>query len=131
MREAALRMKDYTTLCNSAPSELLAEVAFQALDRIVERNLEIVGTNLPLLRQFFEAHADRFSWVEPRAGAIAFPRFHSGDVERFCDEVLSESGVLLLPGTVYDPESEHFRVGFGRRDMPDALERLSGLLESL
>jgi hypothetical protein len=31
---------------------------------------------------------------------------------------------LLLPGTVYDPGSNNFRIGFGRSDLPRALELL-------
>jgi hypothetical protein len=32
--------------------------------------------------------------------------------------------VLILPGTVYDYPGQHFRIGFGRTDMPQALARL-------
>lgn len=126
--QAAEEVKDYTSLCNSAPSEILAEVAFSVLDRIVARNLQIVRTNLPLLRAFFAEHGETFSWVDPRASAIAFPGLRAGEVERFCDRVLDGCGVLLLPGTVYDPESSHFRIGFGRRNMPEALSRLDDYL---
>jgi aspartate/methionine/tyrosine aminotransferase len=129
LRARAVAIKDYTTLCNSAPSEILAEVALQALDRIVVRNLAIARSNLPLLDEFFARRCDLFSWVPPRAGAIGFPRLSAGDVETFCDEVLEGCGVLLLPGTVYDPGSDHFRVGFGRRNMPEALSQLERYLE--
>ena len=37
--------------------------------------------------------------------------------------------MLLLPGDVYD-QPDHVRVGFGRRNMPDALERLDAWLEA-
>lgn len=129
LRAGAVAIKDYTTLCNSAPSEILAEIALQALDRIVARNLAIARSNLPLLGDFFARRFDLFSWVPPRAGAIGFPRLSTGDVEAFCDEVLEGRGVLLLPGTVYDPGSDHFRVGFGRRNMPEALNQLERYLE--
>ena len=32
--------------------------------------------------------------------------------------------VLVLPGTVYDYPGSHFRIGFGRESMSDALSRL-------
>ena len=38
------------------------------------------------------------------------------------------TGVLLLPGSVYD-EPEHVRVGYGRANMPDVLARLESWLE--
>ena len=53
-------------------------------------------------------------------------RAGDGDVDRCCER-LAEAGVLLLPGSVYD-EPEHVRVGFGRADMPEALERLEAYL---
>jgi len=31
---------------------------------------------------------------------------------------------MLLPGTVYDFGNRHFRLGFGRKNMPEALEKL-------
>ena len=38
--------------------------------------------------------------------------------------------VLLLPGAVYD-EPQHLRIGFGRANMPEALERLERYLAKL
>jgi hypothetical protein len=32
--------------------------------------------------------------------------------------------VLLLPGDVYDQPGNHFRIGFGRTNLPEALARL-------
>jgi hypothetical protein len=32
--------------------------------------------------------------------------------------------VLILPGSIYEHPGNHFRVGFGRRNMPEALGRL-------
>jgi aspartate/methionine/tyrosine aminotransferase len=40
------------------------------------------------------------------------------------------AGVLLLPGSVYDHPGNHFRIGFGRKNMPQALERLETYLEA-
>jgi aspartate/methionine/tyrosine aminotransferase len=49
-----------------------------------------------------------------------------GDVEQFCRR-LAAAGVLLLPGSVYD-QPEHVRVGFGRANLPEALEVLESAL---
>jgi len=125
-RMAAL--KDYTTICSSAPSEYLSELALRHRERIIERNLQIIRGNLSLLDAFFTAHADWFKWVRPKAGPIAFPRLLKGDVETFCDELVRESGVLLLPGSMYDHPGNHFRVGFARKNMPEALRRLDKFL---
>jgi aspartate/methionine/tyrosine aminotransferase len=123
-------LKDYTTLCNSAPSEFLSELALRYRERIAARNLQIIQHNLALLDDFFARHAERFAWTRPIAGPIAFPRLLNGDVESFCDEIVRETGVLLVPGTLYDHRENHFRVGFARRNMPDALARLDAFLEA-
>lgn len=120
------QVKDYTTICNSAPSEFLAELALRHRHRLARRNLELVLANLTLLDGFFARHADRFAWQRPRAGPIAFPRLRTGDVETFCDDLAQRAGVLLLPGTVYGDIGNHFRIGFGRRSLPEALARFEG-----
>lgn len=117
--------KDYTTICSSGPSEFLAALALRHRDPIVERNLGIIRRNLPLLNAFFADYADQFLWRAPKAGPIAFPALISGhDPDTFCRRIARETGVLLLPGTVYGEQWRHLRIGFGRSNMPDALERL-------
>jgi len=121
-RMAAL--KDYTTICNSAPSEFLADLALRHRERIAGRNLEIIRGNLEILDEFFARRADRFSWVLPQAGSIGFPKLLKGGIEDFCDRLVREKGVLLLPGPLFDDAENHFRVGFGRRNMKEAVEKL-------
>jgi hypothetical protein len=90
---------------------------------LLDRNLELVARNLPLLDGFFERHADTFEWVRPTASPIGFPRVKGVvDVDEMCAR-LADLGVLLLPGSVYD-EPGHVRVGFGRANLPDALALL-------
>lgn len=122
-------LKDFTTICSSAPSEYLAELALRHSDQIINRNLQIIRQNLSKLTTFFSNHGDQFEWGQPKAGPIAFPRFLGTDVEEFCHNLVSVAGVLLLPGTIYDHAGNHFRIGFARRNMPEALETLEKYLE--
>jgi aspartate/methionine/tyrosine aminotransferase len=116
-------LKHYTTICASAPSELLSALALRHRHVFAGRSREIVLTNLPLLDAFFARHAASFSWSRPTAGPIGFARLHGvEDATVFCEQLVSEAGVLLLPGSVYD-EPTHIRFGFGRANMPEALER--------
>jgi aspartate/methionine/tyrosine aminotransferase len=121
-------LKDYTTICNSAPSEFLAELALRHRQTLIERNLGIITHNLSLLDEFFARHGERFAWRRPKAGPIAFPRLVGEDVEAFCHDLVVEAGVLLLPGTIYDDSGNHFRIGFGRKNLPEGLERLEAYL---
>ena len=120
IREAIMRMKDYTTICSSAPSEVLTALALRNRQVLLDRNLELVARNLLLLDGFFERHAETFEWVRPTASPIGFPRVKGvADVDEMCAR-LADLGVLLLPGSVYD-EPGHVRVGFGRANLPEAL----------
>ena len=40
-------LKDYTTICNSGPSELLAEIALGHRDQLIRRNLDIIASRNP------------------------------------------------------------------------------------
>lgn len=126
--ERMAQLKDYTTICNSAPSEFLAELGLRHRQALAARNLEIIRSNLHVLDAFFAAHADRFEWVRPTAGPIAFPRYKGGDVETFCHELVTRQGVLLLPGTLFKDTGNHFRLGLGRKNLPQAVERLERFL---
>lgn len=126
--EKLLANKYYTTICSSAPSEFLSDLALRHRDVLIERNLAIVHKNLPLLEAFLERHSDVLEWVKPDASPIGFPRFKlDQDVMAFCEDVVRDTSVLLLPGSVYD-QPKHLRVGYGRSNMAAALERLEGYL---
>lgn len=121
--EELAAFKDYTTVCNSAPSEFLAALALRHSEVILQRNLQIICDNIERLDLFFHSHTDLFHWHRPKAGPIAFPRLLDGSVEEFCADLVKKEGVLLLPGTLYGPEYNSFRVGFGRKNLPESLER--------
>jgi aspartate/methionine/tyrosine aminotransferase len=117
--------KDYTTICSSAPSEILALIALRQRDAVLARNRAIISENLVRLDRFFKQWNGIFSWVRPRAGSTAFPRLvGETPIERFAAELVEREGVLLLPGSLFDHPGNHFRIGFGRRNLPEALERL-------
>lgn len=116
-------LKEYTTICNAAPSEFLAGVGLRNRAKILERNLQIVANNLALYDPFFEKYADLFSWYKPHAGPIAFVKmkFDTDDMA-FAERLLKEQQLLILPGGIYDYPG-FFRIGFGRKQIPQALEQ--------
>jgi len=130
-------LKDYTTICSSAPSELLALMGLRARRRILASNRERLLRNIETARAFFERHREQMSWIPPQAGTISFPRLLTPDPgaarpwtgsEAFCEQVLRDTGVLLLPSTVYDYGDSHFRIGLGRDDSAFGLEVLDAYL---
>ena len=123
-------IKDYTTICNSAPSEFLAEVAMRNRQKLIDRNMNTIKHNLSVMDSFFQQHANLFSWIRPCAGSMAFPRYLGGDIESFCDELVRKAGVLLLPGSMYNEHANHFRLGLGRKNLPEAVVRLEEFLDN-
>lgn len=126
--EKMASLKDYTTICNSAPGEFLAEVALRHREKLAERNLGLIKHNLVVMDDLFTRYSSLFTWVRPRAGSMGFPKLLQGDIESFCDDLVNKTGVLLLPGTMYDDKGNHFRVGLGRKNLPQAVERLESYL---
>jgi aspartate/methionine/tyrosine aminotransferase len=121
LRRALIDLKLYTTICSSAPSELLTALALRHHDQLLDRNRALVLDNLRLVTELLDRHAERFSWVAPTAGPIGFPRLAgAAETQPFCEELAARESVLLLPGNVYG-EPEHVRIGFGRARIPEAL----------
>lgn len=123
-------MKHYTSICNSAPSEILALIALHSKEKILQRNNKIVADNLQLLDQFFKDYSHLFEWVRPQGGCVGFVKYKGSDsVNLFCDRLVSKQNVLLMPASIYDYDSNHFRIGFGRRNMPECLQQLKEFLD--
>lgn len=123
--------KDYTTICSSAPSEILSIIALRSKKTIVERHLNRIKKNLALLDEFFNRHKNLFEWKKPKTGTIAFPKLikENSSLE-FCQKVV-KAGIMILPSTVYDFDDKHFRVGFGRENMPEALSKFEEYLKTI
>lgn len=122
LREAVARAKDYTSICASAPSELLAAIAVRNADVLLARTVERLRAHLALLGEVLARHADRFAWVPPRAGPVTFPTLLRDDPDELAGRLRSEAGVLVVPGTVFDAGSRQVRLGFGRAAFPRGLE---------
>jgi aspartate/methionine/tyrosine aminotransferase len=130
LMERWLAFKDYTTICSSAPSEILGIIALQNKEQILQRCLAIIRENMDIARRFFTEREDRFSWFSPMAGSVAFPQWKGdGSVERFCHDVLDQQGVMIVPGSLFEYPGNHFRVGLGRKNLCEALERVNVYLE--
>lgn len=119
------RLKDYTTICSSAPSELLALIALRNAERVLGRSRQIVERNLQHVRAFVAGREAAIEWVPPEAGSVAFPRLYAGDASALAERLATRRGTLLMPGAVFGSDASHFRIGLGRRDLPEALSALS------
>jgi aspartate/methionine/tyrosine aminotransferase len=126
--------KDYTTICNSAPSEHLATLALRSKDNILARNREIIKANMELLDDFFASYSKFVSWVRPKGGSIGFVKLNPStfpSATKLSSDLIESKGVLLVPGPIFDYDDLHFRIGFGRANMNECLDLLKGYFDNL
>ncbi|MBN1881434.1 MAG: aminotransferase class I/II-fold pyridoxal phosphate-dependent enzyme [Deltaproteobacteria bacterium] len=115
--DAASIMKDYTTMCASAPSEYLSILALEHRDEIIKKNTDIAQKNISRFDDLVTAVGGMLSWIPPRGGYTGFVRLDvpGRDVRGFCIDLIDKKDVLLLPGDVFG-DSRRFRVGVGTRE---------------
>jgi aspartate/methionine/tyrosine aminotransferase len=129
------RYKHFLSICNSAPSEVLARIALKARERILERNRSVARANLAHLGGLFADYGHLFEWREPDGGYIGFIRYKGAEgVAEFTRRLVEEAGVLFLPSSIYRSElgpvpDDCLRVGFGRSHVPAGLAALRKWLE--
>lgn len=129
------RYKHYLSICNSAPSERLAVIALGVREKILAKNLALMRRNIAKLDSFFADYPKLFDWSHPDGSCIAYPKFTGrGGVDAFCADLVEDSGVLLLPASIYTSElmatpEGHFRIGFGRKGTEEGLSAFRDYLE--
>ncbi|MBL4601278.1 MAG: aminotransferase class I/II-fold pyridoxal phosphate-dependent enzyme, partial [Emcibacteraceae bacterium] len=122
------RYKHFLTICNSAPSEILALIALRAREKILDRNRKLLASNLTKLDKFFDEFPDVFEWRRPDGGAVAYPKYIGpGTANQFCEDLIEQTGVMILPPRIYNSDllstpQDHFRIGFGRTGMDEMLD---------
>ncbi|KAL7471044.1 hypothetical protein ACHAXS_011316 [Conticribra weissflogii] len=126
----------FGTACVSRASEIQARMVLASSDAILKDRLEIIRKNKELLREFVEErYGEWFSWIRPTAGAIAFVEFRGPWTAEELGRRLAAEGISIKPAYCFVAEvtpdlERYFRVGFGERKMPLALEALARFVES-
>ena len=140
---AIAKLKDYTTICSPAPSEILALGAIRNWDTLVDRQMEIIRANIELMNEYAAGQwRNVLDWKAPRAGTVAYPYLilpkNGVGIAELCRMLAEEHGVLLLPGTIYeDPLAEicpgkgRVRIGFGRKNFPEVIAALDKALREI
>ncbi len=121
--------KDYTTICNSAVSEILSIIALRNKDQIIGRNLDLIRQNTLHVKDFFTKRKNFFSWIESKGSSVAFPLLAERiPVDDFCKKLIEQKNIMLLPGSIFNYSGNHFRVGLGRKDFKKILVELDSFL---
>lgn len=123
------KMKHYTSICSSAPSEFLATIALNHGDEILQKNLKLIQKNIEIAEVFFNKYSTLFKFNKPMAGPVGFLKMKIEEpIEDFCDTLVKEKGVLLLPANIYFFKGNYFRMGFGRNNFATSLKKFEEFL---
>jgi aspartate/methionine/tyrosine aminotransferase len=116
--------KDYLSICNNSPSEILATIALNNLDEFVNPNLGKIKKNIEIFAVFNDT-TNLFDFQKPKSGSTAFVKLHRQETAmEFAENLVKGTGIMLLPSETFEYGSTHLRIGFGRENMQEVLEIL-------
>lgn len=125
-----IAFKDYLSICNSAPSEILSIIALNNIDKFLLPNIQKIQKNVSLFEQFAKKHQIISSFISPKAGSTSFVKLNikSSSLE-FSNHLVEKTGIMTVPSEMYGYEGKYIRIGFGRRNFPDVLAVLDEYLK--
>jgi aspartate/methionine/tyrosine aminotransferase len=128
-REQIIEARDHFSLSSSPLMEAFAALALREHPRLLAKLTHGASANLSSLERFLQSFQDRFSWIKPEGGTLAFPWLTDGsDTTSLCT-AWAKAGVLTAPGSSYGMP-RHIRIGFGFAQPRDFNEAL-GLMAKL
>ncbi len=140
--EACAQARDYTTISVSQLDDQVAAYALSpnCIHALLGRNIQLAKRNLDSLASFVENHRWACDWVKPVAGTTAFIRFSKMGSEiddvAFCETLMEETGVMLVPGSRCFGGGSEFngfvRFGFCRETevLEEGLDKLSKFMKA-
>ncbi len=131
--QAALEIKDYTTIAPATLSEALTEIALERRKPLLERARFLINERWPLLEDWAAGHSRVLHWTPPAAGAICFFSYqYPIDSMPLVDRLIREYSTMIVPGIHFRAE-RHLRIGFGMpsRVLHSGLAALDRLLTTI
>ena len=131
--EAAMEMKDYTTIAPATISEALAQIALERRKQLIERARFLLSERWPLLEEWASRRSRELHWTAPAAGAICFFSYqYPIESMAFVDRLIRDYSTMIVPGIQFRAE-RHLRIGFGMqpRTLTSGLAAIDRLLTSL
>ena len=115
--------KDYLSICNSAPSEILGTIALNNKAAFVQPNIKKIKSNIQIFKQFSERNPDFLDFYEPNSGSTAFIKLKIKEPAMvYAERLVQETGIMLLPSETFDYGTKYARIGFGRANLPEILD---------
>ncbi|MCO6391070.1 aminotransferase [Aliihoeflea aestuarii] len=127
--EAVSIHRDYNTISVGMIDDHFAALALENADAVLARSRRITRTNLGILSEWVERET-LIDWVKPQSGTVAMLRYRLPmSSEEFCLALLTETGVMLTPGSAFGMEG-FLRIGYANEEavLREGLRLMSGFL---
>ena len=127
--QKVVAFKDYLSICSSAPAEILTMMALNHPGSFIQPNLIKIIANIELFSAFALRHKELLTFIPPKAGSVAFVKINIDESTfDFSNRLVKETGIMTVPGEMFEYQGKYLRIGFGRRNFPEALEKLEEYL---
>ncbi len=124
-----LAFKDYLSICTSPPTEVLTLIALNNIDRFIFPNIEKIKRNIAVFQDFSQKHDIFFDFIPPKAGSTAFVRINiKSSALEFSNKLVEKTGIMTVPGEMFGAEGKYLRIGFGRENFPEILDKFNSYL---
>ncbi|MFC2151836.1 aminotransferase class I/II-fold pyridoxal phosphate-dependent enzyme [Bacteroidota bacterium] len=125
-----LAFKDYLSICNNAPSEILALIALNHINKFVIPNIQKIKRNIQIFKDFATQHGNLFHFIPPKAGSTAFVKLNIKETAlEFSNKLVEQTGIMTVPAEMFGFEDKYLRIGFGRESLPETLNELEKYLD--
>jgi len=124
--------KDYLSICNSAPSEVLSLMALNNIDKFLQPNIKKIKQNILLFKEFADNHQIISSFIPPKAGSTSFVKLNIKESSLdFSNQLVKKTGIMTVPSEMFEHPGKYIRVGFGRKNLPETLDHFDVYLKTL
>jgi len=105
--QKVIAFKDYLSICNSAPSEVLSIIALNNSDKFILPNLKKIKANVLKFENFANEHEVISSFIPPRAGSTSFVKLKiQFSTLEFSKQLLAETGIMTVPAEMFEYEGK-------------------------
>lgn len=123
--------KDYLSICNSAPGEILSIIALNHMDKFIHQNLKKIKGNILLFNNFVKRQPIVSSYTPPKAGSTAFIKLDiQNSALEFSNRLVEKTGIMTVPAEMFEYDGQYIRIGFGRKSFPEILELFDNYLKT-
>ena len=124
--------KDYLSICNSAPSEILSIMALNNIELFLEPNLKKIKKNISLFKVFIKNQEVISSFIPPKAGSTSFIKLNvnSSSLE-FSNQLVEKTGIMTVPAEMFEYQGKFIRIGFGRDNFSKVLDEFDHYLKDI